>query len=94
MGKQEFNFQQHPKTLIYVLENNTFNRRCNRCGSVVLKELIKNYPFQCMSCDESLYEIETYLDAQQTHDEFIELCRNVCKILELDRKRCSDCKDY
>lgn len=74
----------YPNTFKYVSQNNTRCRRCNKCGKVVLKETnVSNYPYQCMSCDENLYEIETHIGACCTDLEFDELCENAL-ILELD----------
>lgn len=57
----------------------------NRCGSVVLKEpMIKEYPYQCMSCDENMYSIETHKGIYHTVEEFDELCCNVRDLLLLD----------
>ena len=35
------------------------SRKCNRCGSYVLKSELKEYSYQCMYCDEDLYTFET-----------------------------------
>ena len=46
---EKSNAEKYPKTYAYVMENDTVNRRCNRCGSVVLKETnVPDYPYQCM----------------------------------------------
>lgn len=83
---KKFDIERNPKTFAYVLENDTVNRRCNRCGSVVLKETnIKNYPYQCMSCDDNLYETETHIGADHTDEEFDKLCMDTL-ILELDNE--------
>jgi predicted SprT family Zn-dependent metalloprotease len=87
MTNQKFNTETHPKTLCYVIENDTFTKRCNMCGSVVLKETNKtddNYPYQCMSCDENLFEIETHDGDYHTPEEFDELLCNTRDLLELD----------
>lgn len=85
--KQKFNIEKYPKTFAYVLENDTGNRRCNMCGRVVLKETNgSNYPYQCMNCDEKLYEIETHFGEDHTAEELDELCMNSL-ILELDNKQ-------
>ena len=75
---------KYPKTAKFIKRNDTVNRRCNRCGSVVLKEtFVPAYPFQCMSCDENLYGIETHLGEPHTDAELAQLCEDTL-ILELD----------
>ena len=77
MKTEKFNIEQNPKTFAYVIENDTINRRCNRCGAVVLKETnIPWYPYQCMACDENMYEIETHIGESHTTEEFNELLIN------------------
>lgn len=84
MAKQKFNIEKYPKTFAYVLENDTINRRCNRCGCVVLKETnVPDYPYQCMSCDENMYEFETHIGNDHTDEELDKLCIDTL-ILELD----------
>lgn len=34
-------------------------RVCNRCGSLVQRSDIEEYEYQCLTCDEDLYTIET-----------------------------------
>lgn len=34
-------------------------RRCNRCGNVVIPSDNNKYDWQCLNCDEDLYEFET-----------------------------------
>jgi predicted SprT family Zn-dependent metalloprotease len=87
MTVEKFNFEKSPKTLCYVMENDTFNRRCNRCQSVVLKETNpteQNYPYQCMSCDENLFTIETHEGKYHNDNEFQELLCNTRDLLLLD----------
>ena len=77
MYKETFDMNKYPKTYNYVMENDTVNRRCNRCGSVVLKETnIKGYPYQCMACDENMYEMETHIGEPHTNEELDELLVN------------------
>lgn len=81
----KFNVEKSPRTFAYVLENDTINRRCNCCGNVVLKEtFVKDYPYQCLSCDENLYEMETHLGVDHTDEELEELCCNARDLLLLD----------
>lgn len=42
-------------------ENTEENRYCSRCNSKVVKSDLKEYPYQCLKCDEDLYGIETYV---------------------------------
>lgn len=35
------------------------NRYCNKCNSKVIKSELKEYSYQCLECDEDLYEFET-----------------------------------
>lgn len=82
---QKFNIEKCPKTFAYVLENDTLNRRCNVCGSVVLKETsVKGYPYQCMTCDENRYEIETYLGEPHSATELDDICCYTRDLLLLD----------
>ncbi|MBR2401403.1 MAG: hypothetical protein IKB01_01350 [Lachnospiraceae bacterium] len=81
----KFNPEESKKTLEYVERNDTRNRRCNRCGSVVLMEpTVKGYPYQCMNCDENLYEIETHIGEKHTDEEYEKLCCNTRDLLLLD----------
>ena len=82
--KQKFDIEKSPKTFEYVLERDTLTRRCNRCGSVVLKSELNDYAYQCMNCDEDLYRIETHNGKPHTTEEFDELCCMTRDILLLD----------
>lgn len=73
------------KTYQYVLDNDMVNVRCNRCGSVVLREtFVEGYPYQCMECDENLYGIETHIGAEHTRKELDRLVQNTARLLCLD----------
>lgn len=82
--KQKFNIEKSPKSFAYVLERDTFTVRCNRCGSPVLRSDLDDYVYQCMSCDEDLYTIETHEGEYHTDEEFDELCCNTRDLLLLD----------
>ena len=83
--QREFNPLVHVNTMAYVMQNDTVCRRCNRCGSVVLDEPdSKEYPYQCMNCDEDLYRHETHIGEPHTDDEFEELCEDTFALLCLD----------
>ena len=86
MKTKRFDVTKHPKTYAYVMENDTVIRRCNRCGSVVLRETsIDEYPYQCMSCDENMFGIETHIGQPHTSEEFNELLNNTAELLCLDK---------
>lgn len=65
---KEITFKRmYPRTHKYVSENLVEDCRCNRCGELVLRNpnFLKGsdtnaYPYQCVSCDEDLYEFETH----------------------------------
>jgi len=81
----KFNPKIYYKTYKYVTDNDTLNIRCNHCGKVVLREPnIDDYPFQCMNCDENLYNIEVHIGGDHSKEEFEELCINTREILGLD----------
>ena len=82
--KHKFNIEKSPKSFAYVLERDTFTVRCNRCGSPVLRSDLDDYVYQCMSCDEDLYTIETHKGEYHTDEEFDELCCNTRDLLLLD----------
>ena len=78
------------KSYQYVLDNDTENIRCNRCGSVVLRQPEtgadneNEYPYQCMVCDENLYKIETNAGEPHTKKELEELIERTLELLCLD----------
>jgi len=87
MKGRKFNIGKYPKTFTYVLENDTFTKRCNRCGSVVLRETVKmddDYPYQCLSCNENMFEFETHEGDYHTDKELDNLCCYTRDILQLD----------
>lgn len=87
MEQETFDIEKYPKTAAYVMRNFTVNRRCNRCGGIVLREPEKGemrYPYQCMLCDEDLYGIETYIGKVYTEEEFQELLFTTRDLLLLD----------
>lgn len=59
------------------------NHRCNRCNKPVLLSDNKEYTYQCMNCNEDLYEIETYKKENDyiTSDELEELCLSIDRML-------------
>lgn len=85
---KKFNRDIYPNTYSYVVKNDTRSIRCNRCGTVALKEigteLKKEYPYQCMDCDENMYSIETHNGEEHEDDEFDELCWRTLELLCLD----------
>ncbi|MBQ7818580.1 MAG: DUF4314 domain-containing protein [Bacteroidales bacterium] len=54
-------------------------QRCNRCHSPVITSDTPGYKYQCLECDEDLYEIETYIGEPMTEEEF----NNICEALGL-----------
>ena len=86
--KEKFNVEKNPKTMAYVLERDTGNIRCNRCGSPVLRTEIpeRGYKYQCMSCDEDLFGVETHEGKWHTTEEFEELLLNTQALLLLDEE--------
>jgi hypothetical protein len=82
--KEKFNVEKYPQTFAYVVEYDMHKIRCNMCGSVVLREPdTKEYPYQCLSCDENLYSFETHEGEFHTDEELNDMCLNAL-ILELD----------
>lgn len=82
---EAFNPAESPKSFAYVLAHDTGIRRCNRCGSVVLtEEPGSEYPYQCMYCDEDMFEVETHIGHLHTSEEFVQLCCTVRDTLLLD----------
>lgn len=90
MWSEKFDISTHPRTFAYVLENGTFNRRCNACMSLVLKMPPKNAmhnppkPYQCMECDVEIDEDWTTVGDFQTDEEFEELLLQTAAVLLLD----------
>jgi hypothetical protein len=85
--KQRFNGNKHPKTFSFVSENDTVTTRCNRCGCVVLREpeeTYDEYPYQCLSCDENMFEFETHEGEPHSDKEFDDLCCLARDIFNLD----------
>ena len=61
-----------PKSVKYV-EDNLTNYRCIRCGSPILLEPeIKDYPYQCLTCDENMYSFEVEPSEKEVTAEEIE----------------------
>lgn len=81
---KKFDPERSPKTLAYVIEHDTFNRRCNRCGCPVLKSDTAGYVYQCMNCDEDLYSIEAHKGEYHNDEEFNQLCLDTEALLLLD----------
>ena len=81
---EKFNIRKSPKSFAYVFSHYTLKQRCGRCGSPVLKSDVKGYIYQCMNCDEDLYQFETYEGKPCTFKEFKTLCCDVRDLLLLD----------
>lgn len=80
----KFNVEKNPKTMSYVLERIQENKRCNKCGSILLKSDLKDYSYQCMNCDEDLYKFEAHDGEDRTDKELEEILENTRDLLELD----------
>lgn len=86
----KFNPEKSPNTMCYVLEHDTFDIYCNKCGCPVLKSETDGYIYQCMNCDEDLYSIETHKGEHHTDEQFNQLCLDTEALLELDYKQTFD----
>lgn len=77
--------EKYPKTYAYVLKNTTTDIRCNRCNAVVLlSELRPKYKYQCMACDEDMFEIEVHDGDLCSKEEFEALVIHTAMELGLD----------
>jgi hypothetical protein len=84
---KRFDKRKSPKSFEYfVTHYNSFRRRCNKCGSPVLKSDVEGYSYQCMNCDEDLYEFETYEGEIHKVKELKQLCCDVRDLLLLDEE--------
>lgn len=81
---KKFDVEKSPKTFCYVLERDTFIRRCNICGNPVLRSDIEGYSYQCMTCDIDLKENETYEGEFHSDKELNEVLLNTEALLLLD----------
>ena len=70
------------KTVRYVEERLVKDVRCNRCGMPVLTSDLREhgYEYQCVFCDEDLFEFETYAGNDRTALEAIEIMLRVEEI--------------
>lgn len=83
-GKRKFNPGKYPDTMCYVLENDTFTRRCNQCGRVVLYSHASGYVYQCVHCNQNLCELETHEGEYHSTEEYNELCLNTHRLRSLE----------
>lgn len=69
-------------TIKYYLEHKS-NRRCCKCDKPVLLSDNEEYTYQCLNCDEDLYQMETYKKEHDliTSDELDELFLAINKML-------------
>ncbi len=81
---EKFDPLKYPRTERYVEEKLARGIRCNRCGAPVIKSELDGYVYQCMSCDEDLYSIETHKGKPATEAEMNELLLNTRDLLLLD----------
>lgn len=87
---EKFNPEKSPRTMCYILEHDTFDVRCNKCGCPVLKSDVDGYVYQCMNCDEDLYSVETHKGEHHTDEELNQLCLDTETLLELDSNSKAD----
>ena len=74
IDKFEEKIKKYPKTVAYVLSHDTHNIRCRKCGNIVLHEsTLSSYPYQCLECDENLYEFETEVGKNHSCEELLKL---------------------
>lgn len=80
--------EKYPNSKEYVDSHLVKDRYCSRCGSPILKSDLKGYPYQCVICDEDLFEFETFvdLDEQPEIDEsdYVQLIEETAATLLLD----------
>lgn len=91
MYKIEETIKKYPKSYKYVNSHLVVpHRYCNRCGCHVLESDLKDYQYQCMYCDEDLYEFETHTkenDFDEISDfDFVDMIEQVSAILLLDEE--------
>lgn len=78
--------EKYPKSKEYVDSHLVKDRYCSRCGSPILKSDLEQYPYQCMTCDEDLFEFETTIDLNKQFNEwdYVQLVKEVADTLLLD----------
>ena len=81
---EKFNPAKSLKTMIYVIEHDTFDIYCNKCGCPVLTSEADGYDYQCMNCDEDLHSSETHKGKHHTDEQFNLLCLDTEALLSLD----------
>ncbi len=87
---EKFDIVKCPKTHIYVCENVDGYRKCNMCGSPVLRMPPKHAmhkppkPFQCMNCDVEIDEVETTVGDWMSDEDFENLLCDTRDALLLD----------
>lgn len=79
-----FNPAKSPKTMSYVIEHDTFDIYCNKCGCPVLTSETDGYDYQCMNCDEDLHSSETHKGNHHTDEQLNLLCLDTEALLLLD----------
>lgn len=87
----KFNYPEHrPKTFCYVVELLEGNRRCNACGSIVLRQPPETSmhappkPYQCLNCDVEIDAGCTTVGDWQTDEEFVTVLADADSKLLLD----------
>jgi len=71
----------------YIKQNIVFDRKCNKCGTLVLEGQTNGYRYQCVICDEDLYKFETTeisCDDEKCVNDVLVIYENVVNLLERD----------
>lgn len=99
-GVRELLNKEYPKCAEYVRTHLVSpHRLCNRCGSHVLKSDLEQYPYQCLNCDEDMFECETHeetcaagyqADEEISTFDYCNQIRLVAEVLCLDEIRDTD----
>lgn len=87
MKMNSFNAIDSPKSFIYASTRYVPFRKCNRCGGLILRSDTQWYTYQCMNCDEDLYDFETHFDDVVTVSDFEKLYCDVRDLLLLDSEK-------
>lgn len=80
-----FDMRKYPNTVKYVDDNIMYNRRCNGCQSVVLREThVEGFSYQCLDCDINMSKDLTYVGKPCTYNEKMGLYNRALDLLLLD----------
>ena len=86
MFGEKFDYSMYPKTVDYYNRYKTeIPVYCNRCGGLCLEsETGGYYSYQCMFCDEDLFEVEVHSGFLPSKEHEEELLLRMSEILCLD----------